>query len=328
MVASDKTQSGSSPGHAGYAEPLDAIVLAGTDRRPERLIAGRNKAFLEVGGRLLVRRVVEALLAASSVDRIFVVGPASELEKVLPASPRITIVDQVGKMLANTWAAIRASESSRESKPGTGGQNRPMLFISSDLPLICAAAVDDFTTRCAQQDAASETPYSLLVGVSEQAALMPFYPEGKKPGIVRPYVHLSSGCFRLSNIYVARPHLLAHQEFVQIGFSNRKAKNVRNVFALAWSFFSQGRCWPAAWLTLRLQVTLMASKRNGRLYGKMRRGNTPERIERACGAILGGSVRLVSTPYGGLSLDVDDEDDYNVLQQRFGDWSLSKSDAD
>jgi len=38
-----------------YPFQLDAVVLAGTHRNPKRLIADRNKAFLEVGGKKLVR---------------------------------------------------------------------------------------------------------------------------------------------------------------------------------------------------------------------------------------------------------------------------------
>ena len=44
------------PGPA-YAVPLDAIVLAGTDDNPRRMIQGQNKAFLEIGGETLVRRI-------------------------------------------------------------------------------------------------------------------------------------------------------------------------------------------------------------------------------------------------------------------------------
>jgi len=324
MTEHEQNQPDRSQAASRYPETLDAVVLAGTDRRPERLIEGSNKAFLEIGGQVLVRRVVDALLEASSIGRIYVVGPADELEKVLPQSPRLSIVRQVGKMLANTWAGIRASESNRARSADSTLMECPILFLSADLPLISTPAVEDFVARCAQQDAAAGKPYSLLVGVAEEAVLRQFYPQGKQSGIIRPYVHLSSGHFRLSNIYVARPNALSHHEFVQIGFSNRKAKDVRNVVALAWSFFSRGRCWPAAWLTLRLQITLMAARRQWQLYEKLRRGNTPERIERACSAILGGSVRLVPSPHGGLSLDVDDEEDYRVLAQRFGDWAAKE----
>jgi len=36
--------------------------------------------------------------------------------------------------------------------------------------------------------------------------------------------------------------------------------------------------------------------------------------------VLGGSVRLIVTPYGGLSLDIDDEEDYRILSHRFSEW--------
>ena len=36
--------------------------------------------------------------------------------------------------------------------------------------------------------------------------------------------------------------------------------------------------------------------------------------------MLGGPVRIVVTPYGGLSLDADNEDDFRVLSARYADW--------
>ncbi|MDX1460241.1 MAG: NTP transferase domain-containing protein, partial [Xanthomonadales bacterium] len=72
-----------SPGAHAYPHPLDAIVLAGTHRNPKRLIAGRNKAFLEIDARPLVRHVVDALLEAKGIDHIYVVGPLSGLRRAL-----------------------------------------------------------------------------------------------------------------------------------------------------------------------------------------------------------------------------------------------------
>ncbi|MBT8064381.1 MAG: NTP transferase domain-containing protein, partial [Gammaproteobacteria bacterium] len=62
---------------------LDAIVLAGTDDNPRRMIQGQNKAFLEIGGRSLVERAVSALLAAESIGQVFVVGPVERLQQAL-----------------------------------------------------------------------------------------------------------------------------------------------------------------------------------------------------------------------------------------------------
>jgi molybdopterin-guanine dinucleotide biosynthesis protein A len=287
MHASDQFQESVTEKLAAYPAPLDAIVLAGTDRNPKRLIANRNKAFLDMGGKVLVRYVIDALLEAKSIGHVYVVGPSQLLSEVLPVqSSRVTVVEQVGKMLTNTWAGINACEASYSTGEEYPMQDRPMLFISCDLPLISARAVDDFVAHCARVDAASGEPFSLLAGVAEEASLKAYYPQDDKPGIFRPYVHFNDSRLRLANIYVARPHSLH-----------------------------------AAWLTLRLQLTLMAYKREGWLYRKMRSGNTVEKIERACGHILGGSVRIIVTPYGGLSLDVDDEEDYRVLNQRFRDWT-------
>ena len=305
-----------------WPSSLDAIVLSGTDSNPKRKIRGRNKAFLEVGGEVLVRRVVEALLDASSIGLVFVVGPSEPLRKALDGlSDEVVIVDQVGKMLANTWAAIHASEARCMSGENGVDPERPFLIISCDLPLISAVAVDDFVARCARAENTAQTHYSMFGGVAEEAALNRYYPEQGKPGIRRPYVHFSQELLRLANIYVARPRKLSHQEFLQTGFSYRKAKDWRNVMSLVRSYLGQSGGWKAAWLTLRLQATLMASKRGGGLYCWLRKGNTLERVEQAIGVVLGGTIKLINTPYGGFSLDVDDEEDFQVFNQRFDDWS-------
>ena len=87
---------------AAYPDPLDAIVLAGTDDNPRRMILGQNKAFLEMAGQTLVERVVDALLEVDTVGQVFVVGPLDRLRAVLgERSERVTLVAQSGQMLAN-----------------------------------------------------------------------------------------------------------------------------------------------------------------------------------------------------------------------------------
>jgi GTP:adenosylcobinamide-phosphate guanylyltransferase len=308
--------------YADYA-PLDAIVLAGTDTNPRRLLKGENKAFLEIGGQALVLRVVNALLQASTIGQVFVVGPSERLRQVLSGMPgQVTIVEQAGKMVGNAWQAIYASEARFRAQHGRDDHSRPLLFISSDLPLISAAAVDDFVQRSALEDSRQEMKFSMLAGVAEEASLSRFYPVDGQAGIERPYVHLADCRVRLANIYVGRPRTLLHQEFLQTGFDHRKAEKWKNVLALTWHFLGQSGGWQAAWITLRLQATLMAARGKGTLYARMRRGNLTERIERACSTVLGGPVRMVITPYGGLSLDADNEEDFEILSRRFADWSL------
>jgi GTP:adenosylcobinamide-phosphate guanylyltransferase len=296
--------------------------LAGTDDNPKRLIRGQNKAFLEISGEMLVRGVVSALLDAQTISRVYVVGPEDRLHESLDhLASKVEIVPQAGKMLANCWAAINASEAHYLENHSQADPERPLLIISCDLPLISGQAVDDFVARCARIDNQSGKPTSMHVGVAEESALKGFYADGTAEGIIRPYVHLEHCLIRLANIYVSRPRTLTHHEFLEEGFTYRKAKDWRNVMSLAWKFLGQSGGWNAAWITLKLQLTLIASKRWKRLYRWLRKHNSEEQVERACGVVLGGSVRIVYTPYGGLSLDVDNENDFRILSARAKDWS-------
>ena len=307
--------------NTGYSHPLDAIVLAGTDTNPRRMIRGQNKALLDLGGEPLVRRVVESLVNARSIGQVFVVGPKTSLEQTLDGLPSsVHVIEQAGQMLLNTWAAIHAAEARYCGGEGVPDPERPMLFISCDLPLISGQAIDDFVSRCAGEDETVTEQYSVLAGIAIEESLKSYYPGSETEGIVRPYVHFDSMRARLANIYVGRPRKLSHQDLLQTGFSYRKAKDWHNVVLLVWSFFKQTGGWKAAWLTIRYQATLLASRREGWLYRRLRRKNDPARVEAVVGTVLGGTVRLVVTPYGGLSLDVDEEEDYRLLSDNFQRW--------
>ena len=80
---------------------------------------------------------------------------------------------------------------------------------------------------CARMDKISDIPGAMLVGVVDEPGVKPFYPEGVKQGIKRPFVELAGGRLRLANIYIGRPRNLSHQEMLQTGFTYRKAKVLR-----------------------------------------------------------------------------------------------------
>jgi molybdopterin-guanine dinucleotide biosynthesis protein A len=309
--------------HSGpaYPEPLDAVVLAGTDDNPKRMILGQNKAFLEIAGKALVRHVVESLLASRSVGHIFVVGPKERLQAALSGiSPRVALVQQKGKMLSNAWAAFHAAEAQQQNLGNPVDPERPVLALSCDLPLISCEAVDDFVNRCAAVDRHDGDGYALLCGVAEEASLKQYYADEENTGIIRPYVNFAEYRVRLANIYVGRPRKLTNNKFLGVGFEHRKTAKLKNVLLLAWDFLSQSGGWTAAWLSLRMQATLMAERRGSRFYEKLRKGNSAARTEEVCSRVLGGSVKIVVSPYGGLSLDADNEEDFNVLNQRFEEW--------
>jgi len=74
-------------------------------------------------------------------------------------------------------------------------------------------------------------------------------------------------------------------------------------------------------MSIRMQLTLKLSKRKGRWYQRLKQGNTQERVQNSLSEVLGGPVQIVITPYGGLSLDVDDQEDFRILDERYKDWA-------
>ncbi len=309
-----------SKGAEAYGEPVDAVVLAGTHQNARRLVNGVNKAFLEIEGKPLVRHVVDALRAARHVGKIHVVGPRGELEPLLADVPGVVCVQQQGKLVSNGWAGVRSAEAAWGASSDAERDEQPVLLLSCDLPLVTPGAVDDFVERAARRDAADGRGNAMLVGVAEDAALRPFYGAQAHDGMERPLVQMREGLFRLSNIYVARPYKLKHSEFLQTGFNLRKAKDWQNVVKLMGKLFSQHGGWFAAWMTCRLQLTAMLRHGQGRLYRRLRTGNTFEKIERGVSTVLGGDVGLLPSPYGGLSLDVDDAEDFRLLEANYRAW--------
>jgi len=307
-------------GPRAYGRAIDAVVLSGTHNNPRRLVQGQNKAFLEIGGVALVRRVVEALNAAQEIGRVFVVGPEEELDTVLAGCPDTYTVPQEGKLVRNGWAAVHAVQAADPDLPESEFRERPILLISCDLPLVSAGAIDDFVLRCARADQRAGEGQAMLVGIAEDHALRPFYGVRPEEGMERPLVQMNEGLLRLSNIYVSRPFKLKHTEFLQTSFSLRKAKDWHNVTKLAFAVFSQPGGWFAAWMIFRLQLTYLLREGQGRVYRRLRRGNTFEKIEHGVSTVLGGPVRLVVSPYGSLSLDVDDEADFELLRNHFDRW--------
>ena len=51
------------------------------------------------------------------------------------------------------------------------------------------------------------------------------------------------------------------------------------------------------------------------------RGIPRERVEKSLSEVLGGPVKIVVTPYGALSLDVDDQEDYRILDACYEEWA-------
>jgi GTP:adenosylcobinamide-phosphate guanylyltransferase len=133
---------------------MNVVVLAGGPLDDvARLEPGApNKAFVCIGDRTLVGRTIAPLRASAHVERIVVVTPESmwehpdlrEADDLRPDGPRIT-------------------ESLRNGLGGLAPDN-DVLIVTSDLPILSMAAVDDFAERVERLNA------DVVYGCVEQSA--------------------------------------------------------------------------------------------------------------------------------------------------------------
>jgi GTP:adenosylcobinamide-phosphate guanylyltransferase len=167
------------------AMSVDAIVLAG--RRNEGTFAGvsaaTNEALLEIGQRRMLDFVLDAVTGAQRVDRVLVVT-TPEVEELLPAG--VAYAKATDDVIDNVVLGVQA----------LGGTN-PVLVVTSDIPFITAAILDDFVSECLTTVADIYYP-----AIPRQAA------EQRFPGVQRTYAKLRDGTFTGGNIFMVTPKMV------------------------------------------------------------------------------------------------------------------------
>ena len=116
---------------------MNAVLLAGGPLDDvARLQPGApNKAFVDIGGRTLAGRVLKALRGSPSIGRIVVVAPPSTW-----GHDDLRAADDFRP------DGVRITESLESGLKGFEADD-DVLVVASDLPVLAAAAVDDFVAR-------------------------------------------------------------------------------------------------------------------------------------------------------------------------------------
>lgn len=144
------------------------MVLAGGKTSPD--FAGEagvpQRALADINGWPMVRYVIEALCAASAVERVILVAPPG-----FPAQPGVD--EQVA-------AEGSLPENIRAGLDRCGGAEFALL-VTADVPFLHGEAVDDYVRRC--REVRADCCYAAI----SRAAC-----EKQFPGMKRTYVRISS----------------------------------------------------------------------------------------------------------------------------------------
>ncbi len=190
---------------------MTAIVLAGGGRDAVTALdpLAPNKAFIAIGGRTLLERTIAALRSSRNVDAIVTVAPAAAF-----GHPALAGSDEVrasGDRIKDSLAA------------GIAGlpPDRTVLVAASDLPILMAAAVDDFIARAERLDA------DIVYGCVERSVHLERFPH-----VPHTWARMRDGRYCGAGLVALRPRALPPLErfLDRLGAARKNPVRLASIF--------------------------------------------------------------------------------------------------
>jgi 2-phospho-L-lactate guanylyltransferase (CobY/MobA/RfbA family) len=161
----------------------DVVILAGApagvELSPED--GSISRGMVDVAGKTMIQRVVDALRGSQSIGRIAAVGHVQ--------ADGIDIVIEPGQDLVTN---MKAGADALQTQAN-------VLIVCSDIPLLTSEAVDDFLAR------AGKLGVDLAIPIITKTSC-----DGKYPGMARTYLATADGTFTAGNIMLMSPGFLGN----------------------------------------------------------------------------------------------------------------------
>ncbi len=309
---------------------VPAIVTAG-DSRAAKAVYGKSKVYLEVDGLPLVAHVVRTLQDCAEVDAVWIVGDTNKLEDAL-GSERLKkslckplfIVPQQRDLISNAWETYRRVLSGnvlegRDPRPDE--LDTEVFFLSGDIPLATPQELSSFI----KQSQALNVDYAL--GLCPAESLEVFRAKNSnETGIEVAYFNTRDGRFRQNNLHYARPARIGRLDRIEEMYELRHQRRFWNMFTLAIRLLAAR----VGGIRIAVIFGLMHMAGIADRYGRRRlarllcRAVTLEVNRATIARILDTRFAFVVTESGGCGLDIDTEEEYDAICERFDDWSVDQ----
>lgn len=305
---------------------IPAVVTAG-DSRAAKAVYGKSKVYLEIDGLPLVAHVVRALQDCPEIDAVWVVGDPGRLEAALGSDALqrslrkpLHVVPQQRDLISNCWEAYRRilADDVREGRdPGPEDLDREVLYLSGDLPLATPQEISAFV----EQARASGVDY--VLGLCPAESLDVFRPE--KPGeagITVAYFNVRDGRFRQNNLHYARPGRIGRRDRIEEMYELRHQRRFWNMFTLTVRLLSaRVGGFKIALLFAMMHFAGIADRKGHRPLARLlARFVTLEVNRTTIARILDTRFQFAITEAGGCALDIDTEEEYDAMSERYAEW--------
>lgn len=301
---------------------IDAVVLAG-DGSASRKVFKKNKALLDIGGKPMIRHIVDTLKACKLIDNIVVVGPKEKFEEIIGDSS-VHIVQQKRSLAENGWEGFLQTLPEYRKNPEITGtliekhSQKHILFLSGDIPLICVEELEEFISRCDMEHS------DYVAGITSEEILQLFGPRKGRPGIKMATFHTREGNFRQNNLHMARPFVLMNSiDLVLKVYEFRYQKRLFNIARAILEIIrlGPGKIGTTLFLYILLQISAGLSAIGLEWLARvMSYPVSRKKLEMLISAIFSARFKIVETTIGGAALDVDNEKDFMVISVMYRDW--------
>lgn len=311
---------------------VPAIVTAG-DSRAAKAVYGKSKVYLEIDGLALVAHVVRTLQACPEISEVWVVGDPGRLEEALgrealqdALTKPLYVVEQQRDLISNCWETYRrilSRDVAKGRNPETeADRDVEVLYLSGDIPLATPQEISAVVHRAQALD----VDYAL--GLCPAEALEVFRPESPdETGVTVAYFNLRDGRFRQNNLHYARPGRIGRRERIEEMYEMRHQRRFWNMFTLAIRLLLDRVGGVKIAVLFGMMHLAGIADRNGhaRLAHVLSRWVTLDINRATIGKILDTRFAFAITESGGCALDVDTEEEYDAIRERYAEWSVEQA---
>jgi GTP:adenosylcobinamide-phosphate guanylyltransferase len=310
---------------------FDAVLLAG-DRGESRTVCGMNKSFLQVNGVPLFIYVLKALETAELVDRICIIGPYPQIDAALhehygqhSRNNQLILCEQDESLFHNVWKSFLtlAPEARSVTSPSHPVNEKSILYIPGDVPLVTSYEIDSFIRSC------DCMRHDYFLGIASAESLRFFRPRLGTPGISTHYFHIKEGKYRQNNLHLVKPLKVENRSYIQKVYDFRYQRDLRNILRLAREFLKVHVGWQGFWCYGLLHWHQFLSRIHLNVLTLPTRFLLPRPfIEECVSRVLGTRFVTRVTPLAGAVLDVDNERDYRAMGEMFSTWQRYLTDQE
>jgi GTP:adenosylcobinamide-phosphate guanylyltransferase len=311
---------------------VPAVVTAG-DSRAAKAVYGRSKVYLEVDGLALVAHVVRSLQDCPEIDAVWVVGDPGRLEEALGRAPLqsaltkpLHVVEQQRDLISNCWETYRRILSGDVTKgrdpQSEADLDQEVLYISGDVPLATPQEISSVVQR------AQALGVDYAIGLCPAECLDVFRPTTPEEiGITVAYFNLRDGRYRQNNLHYARPGRIGRRDRIEEMYEMRHQRRFWNMFTLSVRLMLSRVGGVKIAVLFGFMHLAGIADRNGRprLAHLLSRFVTLEVNRATIGKLLDTRFAFAVTESGGCALDIDTEEEYDAVCERYSDWVVEQA---